>query len=59
MTKLALPAGRYRLVDRASKLGALALVATGLEVGGGTLTGLALAAAGTVLGTLTVFIKQS
>lgn len=58
MTKLALPEKRYQRVDRATKLGALALVATGLDVGGGTPEGIALAAAGTALGLLTVFIQR-
>lgn len=53
-----LPAHTYRRIDRASKLGGLALVAVGLEVGGGTIEGFALAVVGAALATITVFIEQ-
>ena len=58
MTDVVLSPGRYRLLDRASKLGGLALVAAGLEVGGSTPTGLALAGVGTFLAVITVFIDH-
>ncbi|MFC7045729.1 hypothetical protein ACFQH6_10200 [Halobacteriaceae archaeon GCM10025711] len=51
-----LSARRYRWVDRATKLLGVSLVAAGLEVGGATATGLALAAVGTALAVGTVFI---
>lgn len=58
MTNLpALTKRRYRLLDTASKLLGLALVAAGLEVGGSTLAGIALAIAGTASATLTVFLS--
>jgi hypothetical protein len=49
---------RYRLLDTVSKLLGLALVAAGLEVGGSTAPGLALALAGTASATLTVFLTH-
>jgi hypothetical protein len=49
---------RYRLVDTASKLLGLALVAAGLEVGGSTPAGIALAVAGTASATVTVFLSH-
>lgn len=49
----------YRLVDRATKLGGVVLVAAGLEAGGGTLTGLTLGAAGTALALTTVFVSDT
>ncbi|NHN61597.1 MULTISPECIES: hypothetical protein [Halorussus] len=48
----------YRLLDYATKLAGLALVATGLEVGGATPAGLLLGVCGTVLGLTTVFIGK-
>ncbi|MDS0261231.1 hypothetical protein NDI56_17665 [Haloarcula sp. S1CR25-12] len=53
----ALTESRYRLIDTASKLVGLALVAAGLDVGGSTPAGLALALAGTACATLTVFLS--
>jgi hypothetical protein len=50
-------ARRYRLLDRASKLLGVALVAAGLHVGGSTTPGIALAALGVATGLLTVFIE--
>jgi len=58
MTEIAISSRRYRWLDRASKLGGLALIAAGLDVGGTTLAGIALALAGTALGLLTVFVAK-
>ena len=58
MTEVSIPATTYRRLDLASKLVGLALVAAGLEVGGGTTAGLLLAAVGTVCATITVFINN-
>jgi hypothetical protein len=58
MTDWSLPPAAYRRVDTASKLLGLGLVAAGLEVGGGSATGLLLAAVGTVCATITVFINN-
>jgi len=49
---------RYRVLDTTTKLLGLALVAGGLEVGGSTPTGLALAVAGVASATLTVFLSH-
>lgn len=49
----------YRWLDRATKLAGVALVAGGLEVGGSTTAGLALAITGAVLATITIFIDNS
>jgi len=49
---------QYRLLDTTSKLVGLGLVAAGLEVGGGTPTGIALALAGAACATATVFITN-
>ncbi|AAV46145.1 unknown [Haloarcula marismortui ATCC 43049] len=49
---------QYRLLDTTSKLVGLALVAAGLEVGGGTLAGIALAIVGAACATATVFITN-
>jgi len=49
---------QYSLLDAASKLCGLGLVAVGLDVGGGTPTGLALAVAGAVCATATVFVTN-
>lgn len=46
----------YRWLDRASKLTGVALVAAGLDAGGGTVVGLGLAALGVACGLFTVFI---
>jgi len=48
----------YRLLDYATKLGGLVLVAAGLEVGGTTTVGLLLGVSGAVLGLTTVFIGE-
>ncbi len=58
MTDMALDARRYRWLDRASKLVGVALIAAGLEVGGGTATGLVLAALGVTCGLATVVIDR-
>ncbi|WP_336003359.1 hypothetical protein [Halorientalis halophila] len=55
---MALDARRYRWLDRASKLVGVALIAAGLEVGGGTATGLVLAALGVTCGLATVVIDR-
>ncbi|WP_323675998.1 hypothetical protein [Halorubellus sp. PRR65] len=55
---LALSPRRYRWVDRITKLAGVALVAAGLEAGGDTLAGIALAALGVALGLATVFIAN-
>lgn len=51
-------ARQYRWLDRASKLLGVALIATGLHLGGGTPAGLAVAAAGVAAGLLTVLIDN-
>ncbi|WP_172824911.1 hypothetical protein [Halorientalis sp. IM1011] len=56
MTEIELSARRYRWLDRTSKLCGVALIATGLEVGGDTAAGLALAALGVMCGLATVVI---
>lgn len=48
----------YRRVDTASKFGGLVLVTAALELGPTTATGLALAAIGATLATITVFIDN-
>ncbi|MFB6157482.1 MAG: hypothetical protein ABEJ34_06550 [Haloferacaceae archaeon] len=58
MTDVGLPARAYRGLDAASKLLGVGLIAVGLDVGGDTATGVALALAGAALGTLTVFIDN-
>jgi len=55
---LVVPARTYRHLDRASKLLGLGFVALGLDVGGSTPTGLALAAIGTALALTTVFVRR-
>ena len=50
---------RFRWVDRLTKLGGLAAIATALEIGIASTSGLALAAAGLVLGVSTVFVTTS
>ncbi|MDG5776903.1 hypothetical protein VB773_12925 [Haloarculaceae archaeon H-GB2-1] len=57
MIERTLPATTYRRVDHASKLAGVALVAAGMEAGGGTPEGIALALLGAVLATCTVFIQ--
>jgi len=54
----ALTARQYRLLDTTSKLAGLGLVAAGLDAGGATPTGLALAVAGAACATATVFISH-
>ncbi|KAA9406901.1 MULTISPECIES: hypothetical protein [Haloarcula] len=49
---------QYRLLDTTSKLVGLVLVAAGLEVGGSTPTGIALAIVGAACATATVFITN-
>ncbi|MBX0293338.1 hypothetical protein [Haloarcula nitratireducens] len=54
----ALSARQYRWLDRATKLTGVALIAAGLEAGGGTTTGLLFATLGVACGLATVFISQ-
>ncbi|WP_435345886.1 hypothetical protein [Haloarchaeobius sp. HRN-SO-5] len=49
---------RYRWLDRATKLAGIALIAGGLEVGGDTAIGIALAALGVAVGLATVLIDK-
>ncbi|WP_146418070.1 hypothetical protein [Haloarcula hispanica] len=49
---------QYRLLDTTSKLVGLVLVAAGLEIGGSTPTGIALAIVGAACATATVFITN-
>jgi hypothetical protein len=49
---------QYRWLDRATKLLGVALIAAGLEVGGSTLQGIALALIGVVCGLTTVLIDN-
>ncbi|MFC7076287.1 hypothetical protein [Haloarcula halophila] len=58
MTEIALSRRQYRLLDTASKLVGLGLVAAGLEAGGSTPTGIALALVGTACATVTVFLSH-
>jgi len=58
MTEIALSNRQYRLLDTASKLLGLGLVAVGLEVGGSTPTGFVLAVAGCLCATATVFLTH-
>lgn len=58
MTRPALADPYYRWADRLTKLGGVALVAGGLELGGSTLGGLALGLAGAALAVSTVFITH-
>jgi hypothetical protein len=46
----------YRWLDRLTKLGGVALVAAGLEAGGGTAMGLLLGLCGAALAVSTVFL---
>jgi hypothetical protein len=48
----------YRWLDRVTKLTGVALVAAGLEVGGDTAPGIALAALGVAFGLATVIIDK-
>jgi len=54
----ALSERQYRVLDAASKLLGLGLVAVGLEVGGSTPTGFVLAVAGVACATATVFLTH-
>ncbi|SDZ78182.1 hypothetical protein SAMN04488065_0265 [Haloplanus vescus] len=54
----ALTARQYSLLDTTSKLLGLGLVAAGLEAGGATPTGFALAVVGAACATATVFISH-
>ena len=51
-------ARQYRLLDTTTKLVGLALVAAGLDAGGATPAGFALAVAGALCATATVFISH-
>lgn len=48
----------YRWLDRLSKLLGVGLIALGLDVGGDTLPGVALAVAGVACGLLTVLVTH-
>jgi hypothetical protein len=54
----ALTARQYRLLDTTTKLVGLGLVAAGLDAGGATPTGFALAVVGACCATATVFISN-
>ncbi|AFK20940.1 hypothetical protein E6P09_17450 (plasmid) [Haloferax mediterranei ATCC 33500] len=54
-----LSARTYRHLDRASKLLGVALVALGLDMGGDTLTGVALGVLGVALALATVFVHTN
>lgn len=56
--RVTVAARTYRLLDYTTKLAGLALVAAGLEIGGATVTGLALGISGAMLGLTTVFIEK-
>ena len=49
---------QYRWVDRVTKLLGVALIAAGLEAGGETTAGIALAVFGVTIGLLTVIIDS-
>lgn len=57
-TGLELSARTYRHLDRMSKLLGVGLVALGLDLGGDTLTGIALGVVGTALALTTVFVRR-
>lgn len=50
---------QYRWLDRATKLLGVGLVAVGLDVGGATVTGMALAVAGVACGLCTVVLPTT
>lgn len=50
---------QYRWLDRTTKLLGVALIAGGLDVGGATPTGIALATGGVALGLCTVVLSQT
>jgi hypothetical protein len=54
----ALSGRQYRWLDRTTKLLGVALIAAGLEAGGGTLAGIALAVIGVACGLTTVLIDN-
>jgi hypothetical protein len=56
--ELALSASQYRWLDRVTKLLGVALIAAGLEVGGGTTAGIVLAVLGVTIGLLTVLVDS-
>jgi hypothetical protein len=56
--RVTVDARTYRLLDYATKLAGLALVAAGLETGGATVAGLLLGVGGTALALTTVFIGR-
>jgi hypothetical protein len=56
--RFALTTRRYRWLDRITKLIGVALIAGGLEAGGGTPAGIALAAFGVTIGLSTVIIDK-
>lgn len=57
-TRPSLSGRQYRWLDRLTKLLGITLVALGLEVGGDTATGIALAALGVTFGLTTVIIDS-
>jgi hypothetical protein len=54
----ALSERQYRWLDRATKLAGVALIAAGLETGGGTAAGVVLAVLGVACGLTTVLITN-
>jgi hypothetical protein len=54
-----LTARQYRWLDRTTKLLGVGLIAAGLDVGGGTTTGMLLAGAGVAIGLCTVVITHA
>jgi hypothetical protein len=56
--RTALSPRQYRWLDRTTKLAGVVLVAAGLEVGGSTPAGIALAALGVACGLTTVLIDN-
>ncbi|QLH77759.1 hypothetical protein HZS55_10795 [Halosimplex rubrum] len=48
----------YRWIDRLSKLLGVALIAIGLDTGGDTAAGIALAATGVACGLATIFVAK-
>lgn len=58
MAELALPVRRYRLVDAATKLLGVGLLAGAFDTGIASATGVTLALAGLALGVSTVFVTE-
>lgn len=58
MTDLACSGQTYRIVDSATKLLGVGLLAGGLELGIVSAPGMALALAGAILGVSTVFVSE-